>query len=176
MATLMDQRKLLVLIAVSAALLGGCATPQRFVPLQGYDVDGTRPGKTTNFQPVEIDIAAGEVSSSINEWARQTDMDVLFSPDDLRGICAPPLKGLFYPADALRQLLEGIGLTFSEPVIGEFVVIPITPEWVQTQPRDVWRGDDSAIEASTSAGQQLTLLRTDRNRSAGCLPSTYARL
>lgn len=165
---------MLVSVVVSAALLGGCATPQTFVPVQGYDVVGTRLGKTTNFQPVEIDIAAGDVSSSVNEWARQTNMDVLYSPDDLRGICTLPLKGLFYPVDALRQMLEGIGLTFSEPVIGEFVVSPSTPEGVQAQSKYVRSDDGSTIEPSTSAGLQSN--RSDRSRSAGCLPSTYAGL
>ena len=140
----MDQKTLLML-SVVIVTLAGCSTFRRLEPPQVYEIDLTPPGKTTNFQPVEIDIAAGDLSDSVNDWAKQTDMDVLFFPDDVNGICTLPLKGPFYPIDALRQLLEGTGLTFAEPVVGGFVVVPIGPDWARAEPRDLWRGESSAI-------------------------------
>ena len=113
--------KIFVLCFV-ATLLVGCASTKRFGIVETIVIDPPE-GKTTYFGPVLIDIPAGEANDTICQWARQTDVGVLFPFDEVKGIPTHALQGIFErPEDALRELLGGTGLEFREVDLGSFFV------------------------------------------------------
>lgn len=57
-----------------------------------------------------FDLPAQPLAQSLNDYARQTGSQVLFSYDELRGRQAPALRGAYDADEALRLLLAGSGL------------------------------------------------------------------
>ena len=61
-------------------------------------------------QPVAFSIESQSLETALTRFASTADVQVLFSPDFVRGKRANPVTGLLPPAEALRQLLQGSGL------------------------------------------------------------------
>ncbi|MBL8552255.1 MAG: TonB-dependent receptor [Hyphomonadaceae bacterium] len=57
------------------------------------------------------DIPSQSLSSALTEFARQSDVRILYAHDDLAGRTAPTLRGSYRTEDALRILLADTGLT-----------------------------------------------------------------
>ena len=64
-------------------------------------------------QEVEIDIPAQSLSASLQAFGRQTDQQVLFSPDDVSGLKSQAVKGRYTPQQAIAALLAGTGLSYN---------------------------------------------------------------
>jgi outer membrane cobalamin receptor len=62
--------------------------------------------------PKHLQIEAGSASLTLNEFSRQTDIQVLFDFIPLRGLTTKAIDGTFSPSDGLRILLKGTGLQF----------------------------------------------------------------
>ena len=62
--------------------------------------------------PKRFDIERQTLSSALNEFARQSDRQILFSTEVVDAKRTNGIKGELEPEAALRQLLEGTGLTF----------------------------------------------------------------
>ena len=59
-----------------------------------------------------FDIPAQDMQSALNEFARQSDRQILFSTDVAASKRTAGVKGELEPEAALKQLLKGTGLTF----------------------------------------------------------------
>ena len=59
-----------------------------------------------------FDIPAQDMKSALNEFARQSDQQILFSTDTTASKRTAGVKGQLEPEAALKQLLKGTGLTF----------------------------------------------------------------
>jgi iron complex outermembrane recepter protein len=68
-----------------------------------------------------VDIPAGHAVDAINLFGRETELTVVYSYDDVKGVETPAVKGQLDPLEALRELLAGSGLTFKE--VGRTLVI-----------------------------------------------------
>lgn len=84
-----------ILVATVAALLAG-------VPDPALANDAAR----------HFDIPPQEMQSALNEFARQSDRQILFSTDVAISKHTAGVKGELEPEAALKQLLKGTGLTF----------------------------------------------------------------
>lgn len=58
------------------------------------------------------DIPAQPLEDSLNAFARQADVEVLYTSDDVRAIEAPAISGAASREQAIARLLAGTGLTF----------------------------------------------------------------
>lgn len=84
------------------------------------------------------DIPAGDLGDALTRFATQSDQQIFFSGDLVAGVQTGGLRGRHVPADALRRLLAGSGLT-----------------WSETRPGVIWlrRADGAAQEAGQAADQ-----------------------
>jgi len=73
-------------------------------------------------QSKPIDISAQNLGSALTLLASQSGIQILFSADDVKGAQAGALHGQLLPEEALRQLLESSGFTFSSTAKGTYVV------------------------------------------------------
>ena len=118
----MGKRRLFLILAVVAAL-AGCATTPRPLSIETY-YSSSSEGKTTNFEPIEIDIPAGRASEAIHLWGRQTDAEYLYACNDVEGVNTPAVHAVVqYPEDALRLLFAGTYLTFIEVNLGSYAIV-----------------------------------------------------
>jgi hypothetical protein len=68
---------------------------------------------------VQFDIAAGnDASLTINEFSRQSSIQVLFNFNEVRGLTTRPVKGDLDPSVALKQMLTGVRIASRNFVTG----------------------------------------------------------
>lgn len=63
-------------------------------------------------EPVALDIPSQGLVGALNTLAKQADLQLLYSPENLRDTPVPAIKGNMEPEQALRLLLRGSGLTY----------------------------------------------------------------
>jgi iron complex outermembrane receptor protein len=106
-------------------------------------------------QAVELDIPAQPLDSALTDFAEQAGIRLLYDANLTRGVGgSSALKGDYSVSDALQQLLQGSGLSFSIGADGTVTLIP--------RPAD---DDVLELSATTVSGQ------VDGRRD---LPSEYA--
>ena len=69
-----------------------------------------------------FDIAAQTLSSALNEFARQSQQQILFAPDVAAQKLSSPIRGDMQPIPALKLLLKDSGLTFKTTPSGAILV------------------------------------------------------
>jgi iron complex outermembrane receptor protein len=70
----------------------------------------------------EISIKEQDLVGAIRELGEQTDIQVIFSADELNGMKAPAIHGSMPAEEALRKLLVGCGCELSSTGINTFVI------------------------------------------------------
>nr|WP_315428960.1 TonB-dependent receptor [uncultured Albidiferax sp.] len=75
--------------------------------------------------PVQLNIAAQPLGQALNDWARQTRIELIAPPVLVAGRSAPAVSGQLTPQQALDRLLAGSGLVAEHE--GGAVVIRATP-------------------------------------------------
>lgn len=63
-------------------------------------------------QEIEIDIPSQPLGTALQEFGRQTNLQVLYSPTDVQGKNSAPVKGKLEPSQAVAALLEGTGINY----------------------------------------------------------------
>jgi iron complex outermembrane recepter protein len=64
-------------------------------------------------EAVEFHIASGEATLTLNEFSRQTGLQLLFDFNLVKGRITQAVDGSYEPRDALRHMLENTGLAFA---------------------------------------------------------------
>ncbi|RON47137.1 TonB-dependent siderophore receptor [Pseudomonas frederiksbergensis] len=64
-------------------------------------------------QTAAINIPAQSLGSALQEFGRQTNLQVLYSPDEVSGLHSTAVNGNLEPAAAMAQLLQGTGIAYS---------------------------------------------------------------
>ncbi|VVO19208.1 TonB-dependent siderophore receptor [Pseudomonas fluorescens] len=62
--------------------------------------------------PVEVDIPAQSLASALQQLGQQANLQILYSPDMVKGIKSTAVAGNLEPEQALDRLLLGSGITF----------------------------------------------------------------
>ncbi len=65
-----------------------------------------------NAAPVKVNIAVQPLSSALTELGMQTNLQILYSPDQVAGIKSRAVSGSLEPSQALSELLKGTGISF----------------------------------------------------------------
>lgn len=74
-------------------------------------------------RPIPLLIASQNLGSALNEFARQTNQQIMFAPALVRGKRARAISGSYEPNRALRQLLDGTGITYRATPSGAFLLL-----------------------------------------------------
>ena len=64
-------------------------------------------------QEIELNIPAQSLGSALQEFGRQTNVQVLYSPGDVQGKNSPAVKGKMQPQQAIAALLAGSQTTYN---------------------------------------------------------------
>jgi iron complex outermembrane receptor protein len=72
--------------------------------------------------PVKFDIPAQSAADALMLLAKQANVQVLFSHNELKNVKAPEVIGELEPADALAKLLAGTGYAATEQGPKKFLV------------------------------------------------------
>ena len=62
--------------------------------------------------PVALNIPAQSLASALNEFGKQANLQVLYSPDQVQGIKSRTVSGSLEPVKALETLLQGSGISY----------------------------------------------------------------
>ncbi len=71
-----------------------------------------------------FDIPPGELSAALKSLAKQTGLELIFQPGDLKGIKTQGVKGVFSPQDAVARLIDGTKLTIKTDQAGAILITP----------------------------------------------------
>ncbi|MGZ7457994.1 TonB-dependent siderophore receptor [Pseudomonas sp. Ma2-10] len=99
-----------------------------------------------NAAPVKVNIAGQSLSNALTELGMQTNLQILYSPDQVAGVKSRAVSGSLEPSDALAALLKGTGISFQ--ISGNTVTL-------------VSGGSSLQLGATTISGQALGLTTED---------------
>lgn len=74
-------------------------------------------------QKVVVDVKSQSLGTALTQFARQTNEQILFSPEVVRGKRAPRLSGSYSPSEGISRLLSGSGLRYRTTPAGAFIVM-----------------------------------------------------
>lgn len=63
-------------------------------------------------EPVKLDIPAQSLASALREFGKQAGLEVLYSPDVVKGVKSRGVSGSLEPEEALDTLLQGSGISY----------------------------------------------------------------
>jgi iron complex outermembrane receptor protein len=108
------------------------------------------------------------LSAALNEFAKQSDLQILFSADIVRSKQAPAIEGTMEPHAALRLLLQGTGLTFRDGSHDTILVesvsggatssLPVAPQPVRLAQAT---GGPNGVSSDTAGKSQLSGSESD---------------
>lgn len=98
--------------------------------------------------PIPLSIAAQPLGAALNDWARQTRLELVVAPALVAGKSAAAVTGRLTPRQALERLLAGSGLAAhidgsavviktAPPALGEAMLTPVTVT-ADTQQETAW--------------------------------------
>ncbi|WP_448089726.1 TonB-dependent siderophore receptor [Pseudomonas azerbaijanoccidentalis] len=65
-----------------------------------------------NAAPVKVSIPVQPLSSALTQLGMQTNLQILYSPDQVAGLKSRAVSGSLEPSEALAELLKGTGISF----------------------------------------------------------------
>lgn len=79
-------------------------------------------------QDLDFDIPAQPLNSALQELGRQSNLQILYNPDDVKGKTGAPVRGKLTPEQAVEQLLKRTGLphTLSADTLTLGITAPAT--------------------------------------------------
>jgi iron complex outermembrane recepter protein len=102
---------------------------------------------------IEVDLAAQPLESALRSMADKHGMQILFNPNELRGLTIPPIKGKYTTTQLLERMVEGTGLT---AVHDGKNAIAVKPKGGERNPRtsEGGRGVDAPVIAQSAGAVQ----------------------
>lgn len=101
--------------------------------------------------PLRYDVPAGPLERVLQAYAEQTGVNVLFSPQAVKGLRSPGGRALAEPDQALRRLLRGSGLETRRIGASAFAIVAAMP----TSPTRASSHVPGSSPAIASPGQAL---------------------
>jgi hypothetical protein len=114
-------------------------------------------------------IAAQSLSSALNEFARQSQQQILFAPDLVAQKRSSPILGDMQPIPALRLLLKDSGLVFKAMSNGVILIGDTNVLSADATPTEVARTDLSHPDSGSDAKSSLNALTVEGKRGRGAL-------
>ena len=143
-------------------------------------------------QVVEVNIQAQPLGSALQEFGRQTNLQVLYSPDDVAGLRSTAVKGSLDSNAAIAQLLQGTRIQYS--VQGNTVTlrsrnggnsVDLAPTTVSATQESAWGPVDGIVAKRSGTGtktdtplneipQTVNVVTADEVKSRGAQTVTEA--
>lgn len=73
-------------------------------------------------QTIQVSIAAQDLGPALQSFALKNNLEILYAPELVSNLRTQGARGAYSPEEAMRQLLRGTGLTFSQPSANVFVL------------------------------------------------------
>jgi outer membrane receptor protein involved in Fe transport len=105
----------------SRALLVGGAF---LLPMIGASGPAAAAVQAKDSARIRFEIPPQDLGSALSEFARQSDQQLLFPPDLVKGKISRGVSGEFTPRQGLERLLAGTGLRISTASSGAFLLAP----------------------------------------------------
>ena len=104
-----------------------------------------------------FEIEAGDATVMLNEFAHQSDLQVMFDYNILRGMKTRPVSGDLEPSSALKAMLKGTDLMFDYVNDRTLAVVPKQPSvlariWRRMKSRPQAAQDDTQLEQVLISG------------------------
>jgi iron complex outermembrane receptor protein len=80
-----------------------------------------QPGSET---VIDFNIAPGPLEAALRKVAEERNLQILFAPEDVKGVTTPGLKGRFTAKEAIEELVKGTGLTVTTNGNNVFAIKP----------------------------------------------------
>ncbi|MGC4097107.1 MAG: TonB-dependent siderophore receptor [Nitrospira sp.] len=117
--------------------------------LRNVAAEATLPATVMTF-----DITPQSLTNALIEFSAQTKLQVLYEGTITQGLQSPGVKGTLTPADALKQLLTGTGLTYGVADGGTITLQRITDTAIEPLLGVAASSGTAEIAGQTDAGQK----------------------
>jgi iron complex outermembrane receptor protein len=108
----------------------------------------------------KLNIPAGELDAALKALARQVDVEVLYTPAQVKGVHTGGVHGAYSARDAVDLLLKGTPLQVHVDATGVMVVaLPVPTAWKGSQTPT---GRVESSDASSRSGERLRLAEADQ--------------
>ena len=102
---------------------------------------------------IAFNIKSGSLITALNDYARQSDQEILFSSDIVAGKETKALKGLYAPDEALARILADTGLVYDIDEGDTILIKDPAREAAAPRPFRVAQMDQATIAASDTSGR-----------------------
>jgi outer membrane receptor protein involved in Fe transport len=83
---------------------------------------------TADNEPQTISVSAGELGAALRSLAEQTGADIVYRPDQVRGLTTAGVKGTFTARQAAGELLKGTSLSINLDASGSMMISSPAPD------------------------------------------------
>jgi iron complex outermembrane recepter protein len=104
---------------------------------------------------IQISVQSQDLGDALNQLARQTNVQIVFRPELVRGRQAPALSGNLTTQQALDRMLEGTGLTYRSSGENAYVILAQANQDPQSP---------SGADQSASSAQEEEIIVTAQKR------------
>lgn len=110
-------------------------------------------------QVVEFNIQAQPLGSALQEFGRQTNLQVLYSPDEVKGLRSNEVRGNLDPTTAIARMLQGTGINYD--LQGSTVVLrsrnnanalDLAPTHISAARESAWGPVDGYVAKKSATG------------------------
>lgn len=77
-----------------------------------------------NAEPTLVSIPPGDLAAALEAFAKQADIELVFSADQLKGLRTRGVEGALTPEQAVSKLIEGTSLTITVDSSGAMLIAP----------------------------------------------------
>ena len=129
-----------------------------------------------------INIPAQDLGGALQQLAKQSGTDLIYRPDQVRGLKTPGAVGQFSTQEAVSKLLRGTQLTVSQDASGALLIAtPLAPSAARTreaagQAEDTNRSPSTPGEVGKRASQDFQLAQVDQAGAGAAVEDTSSPL
>lgn len=108
-------------------------------------------------QTRDFDVPAGDLSAALDAYVRQSGVQLIYRPQDVRGVSSRGLQGAVPVEQALRQILEGTGFAVERDETGAIAIVREggTNEQQRSRPGANVRSDAAELGTILVVGSRL---------------------
>jgi iron complex outermembrane recepter protein len=116
--------------------------------------------------PKRIDVPAGELVAALDSLAKQSAVDLVYQPEQLKSFRTKGVRGIYEPQDAVRVLLKGTPLELRTDPSGAMVIAPVRTNLTLKNPSTAGSYEaDENKEGKKSSSDEFRLAQVDQTPS-----------
>ena len=127
-------------------------------------------------EPRNFNIPPGELAPALESLAKETGLELIFSPEALKGIRTQGVTGNLSPEEAVSRLINGTGLTIRTDAAGAMLIVAPAPAPATSASSE---SDPSAENSDSSSGmnlEEIVVTATKRAESIRDVPAAVSAI